>query len=519
MLYALSLVAVKAIHELGHAYTAKNFGCNVNSMGIAFLVFFPFLYTDNTNAWRLRDHRKRLTINFAGISTELHLAIIATFFWGVSEPGLFKSVAFFVATTSWVSSLLINISPFMRFDGYYVFADYLKVDNLQPRAFALAKWRLREILFGLNINPPEVMQSHRRNLLILYAWSTWVYRFFLFIGIALLVYFFAFKLLGIILFIVEIIWFIGLPIFREVLAWWKLKSKFILSLKLLRTFIILVTLAYLFFYPWKDYQKIPAIFQSDQSTFIYAPIDSQIKDIYVNETQLVEDGQLLVNLKSPELDLNISQTKEEIDLVDIKIDNSLEDDLSRSELLILKSEKQKLETQYNNLIKILSSLSIKSPFSGEITSSLHLKKEQWINKEDPLFSIVNKNSHNIIAFISERDIDHIITDKEVEFTSPLNNQIELVAQISSISKSPVNNFDLYPMVTSMFDGPIAARQNPSGGIQSEEAFYIISMNLTSEKKFSDQKILGNAQIAVKPISFSERLYKTVYSVLIRELNF
>ena len=290
-------------------------------MGIAFLVFFPFLYTDNTNAWRLRDHRKRLTINFAGISTELHLAIIATFFWGVSEPGLFKSVAFFVATTSWVSSLLINISPFMRFDGYYVFADYLKVDNLQPRAFALAKWKLREILFGLNINPPEVMQSHRRNLLILYAWSTWVYRFFLFIGIALLVYFFAFKLLGIILFAVEIIWFIGLPIGKEVLAWWKLKSKFILSLKLLRTVAILAFLIFLFFYPWKNYQKIPAIFQADQSTFIYAPIDSQIKDIYIIENQLVEDSQLLISLKSPELDLTISQVKEEIDLVNIKIDN------------------------------------------------------------------------------------------------------------------------------------------------------------------------------------------------------
>ena len=41
----------------------------------------------------------------------------------------------------------------MRFDGYYVFADYLKVDNLQPRAFALAKWRLREILFGLEYKP------------------------------------------------------------------------------------------------------------------------------------------------------------------------------------------------------------------------------------------------------------------------------------------------------------------------------------------------------------------------------
>ena len=73
-----------------------------------------------------------MTINFAGISTELHLALVATFLWGIAEPGMLKSIAFFVATTGWISSLLINISPFMRFDGYYVFADYLKIENLQP---------------------------------------------------------------------------------------------------------------------------------------------------------------------------------------------------------------------------------------------------------------------------------------------------------------------------------------------------------------------------------------------------
>ena len=519
LLYAISLVAVKAVHELGHAYTAKNFGCNVNSMGIAFLVFFPFLYTDNTNAWRLRDHKKRLTINFAGISTEIHLAIIATFIWSISEPGLFKSVAFFIATTSWISSLLINISPFMRFDGYYVFADYLKVENLQPRAFALAKWKLREILFGLSKEAPEMMQTHRRNLLILYAWSTWIYRFFLFIGIALLVYFYAFKLLGIFLFAVEIIWFIGIPIGKEILAWWKLKSDFILSFKLLRSIFTIAFLTFIIFYPWKNYQKIPAIFQADQSAFIYAPVDSQIKEIYIDEGQLVEINQLLLSLKSPELELSISQTKEELDLINIKISDSLGDDLTRSQLLVLKSEKQKFETQLNNLLKVRSSLEIKSPFAGEIVSSLQLKKNQWVNKEDPLFSLVNKNSHNIIAFISERDIDLVIKNKEAKFTSPLNEKLNMIAQISSISKSPVNNFDLYPMATSIFDGPIASREGPLGRIQSEEAFYIIRMDLISDEKFSEQKILGNAQIAVKPISFSEKIYKIVYSVLVRELNF
>ena len=154
------------------------------------------MYTDTTDAWRLRNHKERLLINFAGILTELHLALIATFIWGILPEGGMKSVMFFIATTSWISSLLINVSPFMRFDGYYVFADWLKAENLQPRSFALARWQVRDTLFGLNHSPPEELNPSRRWLFIIYAWSTWIYRFFLFIGIALLVYHFAFKFLN-----------------------------------------------------------------------------------------------------------------------------------------------------------------------------------------------------------------------------------------------------------------------------------------------------------------------------------
>ena len=216
MLYFLTLVFVKCLHELGHAYIAKYYGCRVSAIGIAFLVFFPFLYTDTTDAWRLRNHKERLLINFGGILTELHLALIATFIWAVLPDGGFKSAAFFLATTSWISSLTINVSPFMRFDGYYVFSDWLKAENLQPRSFALARWKIRESLFGLNHPPPEEINPSRRWTFIVYAWATWVYRFFLFLGIALLVYHFAFKILGIILFVIEIHWFILLPIIREI---------------------------------------------------------------------------------------------------------------------------------------------------------------------------------------------------------------------------------------------------------------------------------------------------------------
>ncbi len=65
--YAVTLIAVKTLHELGHAYAATRAGVRVNTMGIAFMVMMPILYTDVTDAWRLRRRRDKLAIDGAGI--------------------------------------------------------------------------------------------------------------------------------------------------------------------------------------------------------------------------------------------------------------------------------------------------------------------------------------------------------------------------------------------------------------------------------------------------------------------
>ena len=48
------------LHELGHAYTCKRYGLRVPTMGIAFLVMWPFLYTDTTESWKLAGKRQRM---------------------------------------------------------------------------------------------------------------------------------------------------------------------------------------------------------------------------------------------------------------------------------------------------------------------------------------------------------------------------------------------------------------------------------------------------------------------------
>ena len=50
-------------------------GCRVTGMGIAFLVLWPVLWTDTTDAWRLSRRSQRLVIDAAGMLAEISVAV------------------------------------------------------------------------------------------------------------------------------------------------------------------------------------------------------------------------------------------------------------------------------------------------------------------------------------------------------------------------------------------------------------------------------------------------------------
>ena len=315
-LYGITLIVVKSAHELGHAYVAKRYGCKVGSIGVAFMVLLPVLYTDTTDAWRLRSHRERLRIAAAGVATEFHLAMLATFAWSFLPDGPARSAAFFVATTSWITSLLVNLSPFMRFDGYFVLSDLLHAQNLQPRAFGLARWHLRETLFGLGEPPPEYLPAWRQRLFIGYAYATWVYRFILFIGIAILVYQFAFKLLGILLFAVEIGWFILRPLNGELGQWWKRRQAMRLNARTLTTCAGLLLVIAAFTVPWRATVTVPAVLTAGEFRPVYSMEQGRITELSLTPLAQVAAGSTLLKLEQPELDHALAQSQRELALVE-----------------------------------------------------------------------------------------------------------------------------------------------------------------------------------------------------------
>ena len=162
----MTLLFTKIIHECGHAYMAKSFGCKIPSMGVAFMVMMPLLYTDTTVAWRLSSRRERLLVVAAGVMSEMSLGAWAALAWCLLPDGFLKSSAFLLATTTWIMSLSINM-----IDGYYFLSDSIGVANLHQRSFAHTKHAPREWLFGFGAAKPEEFRTGLDRGLILYAWA------------------------------------------------------------------------------------------------------------------------------------------------------------------------------------------------------------------------------------------------------------------------------------------------------------------------------------------------------------
>ena len=519
MLYFITLVFVKCLHELGHAYVAKHYGCRVSAIGIAFLVFFPFLYTDTTDAWRLRNHKERLLINFAGILTELHLALIATFVWGILPEGGLKSAAFFIATTSWISSIAINVSPFMRFDGYYVFSDWLKAENLQPRAFALAKWKTRETLFGFNHKPPEEINPSRRWTFIIYAWSTWIYRFFLFIGIALLVYYFAFKVLGIILFAIEIYWFIMLPIIKEMKQWWLMRSEMKINKQTFRTTAILIITLMVLFLPWKSSMKIPAVYVSEKYSKIYSPYPAKIRSVFVTKDQEVEAGQNLIELYSPRLDQEINSIRRKILLTKTKINRMSGTSGNMDEYLTYNQRLIALQSELSGLTNTKEKLIIKAPNKGKVKDLISLSSEMWVSNLDQLLGIVHYGTGNVKAFIREEQIDRFQENTPAVFIPNDGDHKKIHLISNKLDLSSVNNLP-YIALASIHSGPIAIRNFTSGEYQyrPETAHYIADFKLVNESPIKFE-LPGYVHVEGNRYSPFIRFFRNVFSVLIRESGF
>ncbi len=514
--YAAAIIIVKIFHELGHAYVAKYYGIHVPIIGIALIILWPVLYTDVTDAWKLSSRKQRFAISFAGVAVELVLAGMATWGWVLSSPGIFQSICFLTASVTWISSLLINLNPCMRFDGYYLLSDLWGIDNMQNRSFDVTRWKLRQWLLGLDLPAPEPLTKKRIMGMMIYSIATWIYRITLYISIAVIVYYKFTKVLGITLFIAEIAIFLVWPIIGEIQYLARLRKYIKINVRIVLTCIGGCLFIVWFVVPTPNNKSFTAITIPAMNQNIYIPYDGIIDRVYVKKGDYVAVGEPLFRLVSEPLEAEIRSTALSMNIVEREIVVASLDEKMQPDIAAKQAELRAYKARLGSLMQLKKQLTVRASLTGDIYDwDDQIHAGQAVAKDQVAGKIAELNQIEVVAYVPEEEVQDIHTGQEVVFK--VKSSLEKIpGEITSIR--PGRDIVLeHKQLASVHKGDLPTTQKKSGApLRLVESYYVVDVRLDREETKLNIGQLGYVEAEGPWRSRMLRLFSWVQKIFWRE---
>ena len=405
---AVTWVILKVIHELAHSLVCKRFGGRVPSCGILVLLLIPMPFVDVTTSWRFDNKWKRILTSAAGMAAELFIAAIACYIWANSNPGPLQYHAGNVIISATLVTLMFNINPLMKFDGYYMLADFLEIPNLAGHGRQWLKGVFKWLYFGKK--PSPLKEIGFRGLAVrAYGILAMLWFFTIAIGLSLA----ASGLIegfGLIVALIGCVMWAGIPLFKlckcSLLGTdTERPNRLWFASALALTAILFV--GFLKVCPSPSVVSAPVVIDYEPLSVVRANAAGFAKQIHVANGTSVKQGDLLVTLENPELEHELNSLE-----IDIQISKISSNALFNAERI---SEVQLEEESYESMIKRkaelesrIRDLSVYAPQDGiVIARELESSEGQYFQPGTEILSIGKPGEIHAIALTQQTDIDWV----------------------------------------------------------------------------------------------------------------
>jgi putative peptide zinc metalloprotease protein len=364
LLMWLIFPVVKTLHELGHAITAKAGGGEVHEMGVMLLLLMPIPYVDASAAASFQDKRWRTLTGFAGMGVELFLAALAVLAWVYLEPGLPRAVAYNVLLLTGASTLVFNGNPLLRYDGYYMLADWLEIPNFGQRANEYYGHLFKRHVLGLPDLDEPMAAPGERGWFLFYGAASLAYRMWITFTIVFMVasrFFF----IGVLLALWSLWAMAVIPLGQQVTKmvavsggqtesrWrsWGGGAAFVLML--------VIVLGLL---PLPASTSAEGVVWAPERTQVRAAEDGFVTRVVARPGQKVKRGDPLIECADPEATARLARTAAELAELEARADAASVGNLVESS--ILQDQIVHLRAAYEIAARRLDDLTLKAPVDG-----------------------------------------------------------------------------------------------------------------------------------------------------------
>lgn len=404
LLYA-GMVLIKTFHEFGHAYFCRKFGGEVHVLGIMLMIFTPIPYMDATSSWGFRSRWRRILVGAAGMIVELFIAALAAFVWVNTGQGVVHSLAYNMMFVASVSTLIFNLNPLLRFDGYYMLSDLLDIPNLHQKALKQLKHGIERYAFGVKQSESPAQTRTEAGLLGTFGIASGIYKVFVFGSILLLVAD-RYLLLGILMAAVCFVSWVSVPI-------GKLFVYLASSPRLSRNRIRAVTLTFATFailflvldkVPMPSHFRAPGVLQAGEWSSVLNESPGRLEKLLVPPGSKVVGGQPLIELTNHELDLELTATRAKVRETEARLRQALQD--ATPDLKPLRILSESVAVKMRRLEADQAGLVVRARHDGTwVAPKVDEAIGRWMSRGTELGLVVNASSFEFLAPVAQADGD------------------------------------------------------------------------------------------------------------------
>lgn len=474
-LLGIVFLALRIIHELGHAMACKALGGRCTEMGLMLVALvLPLPYCDATSSWKLPSTWKRVVVSAGGVYLETFFAAIAAILWARSDPGTFSAICRNVMLISGVSTVVFNLNPLLRYDGYYILSDVLGIPNLAQRAGEVLRHATIRHAFGVTGSRPPPIRDRRELLIVsIYAALSTPYRVLVSLTICLVVAQ-RYSSLGLILAAACVATMIVWPVLKG--AGFVLWSPMLVGRRMRAAGVVVGTLAVIAvvigFVPMRERVYAPAWIRARQSAVVRAAESGYVVEVLARVGDDVSAGSPLIRMENLELRAAHAGAVARLAQANAGLDEAAAKspaDRRAAEAQVLFATEELIDAQAR-----LDSLTIRAPLAGRLVAS-GASATDWDNLPGSFVSRGAMFGHvstvadlEVRALVDDRDFGYAFDRGQIvraSFKARGRAHAPLAAEVVRVA--PAGSMELTnPALANVSGGDVAVTQGEEGGYRS-----------------------------------------------------
>ena len=501
LLLVIVWVVLKVLHEFGHGLACRYHGGRVTEMGVVFVLFAPMAYVDVTSSWGFRSRWKRMHVAAGGVLVELTMAALAALCWTQATTPFARHLLHNIVVSASLTTLIFNINPLMRFDGYFILEDLLDIPNLGTTASRWLQSRLARFFYGeqRTVPVPSGLTGHviRSYALLSSIWRLTVSASLL-AGAAVM-----FRGAGLAIAIgAMLLWYVK-PVIEGIgslVTRWRRDRWSATRAVLLGSVTAALVGALVFLLPSPFQRHAPGIVDFADLEVVRVSSAGFVQEICVANGQTVTAGDALVILHNEELDARVTDLElaiEQSEAQRIGQVNRQEQALAQIEL----RHQQSLREQLTEARLRTEALCIKAPVAGRVLARrLDQQIGNYLKAGTELLVIGDDTRKEVLASVDQRDLEafwvaHIETaDLRIRGTGP--------AASASLALEPRASTRLpHPALSAVHGGEVdvvaSSSDSDDDGVKLSEPRFLLHAPLDAE---ASSTVFAGQHASAAPLS-------------------